>query len=1020
LLSAEDGRGNEKDKAGLLRVRLVETAHGLRLWDGFEPLDATKFAEIVRTVRDKVGAARDKLALPAGHVIPVGIVDVHRAQLDDNHRWLTRVIPGMLSVRLSKEPRIVMLEREDLQILRKETLLTDGEDAQFWSSAILIDGYLRPGRGDDLEMNLQLTRPSSDKIATLTVSVRPDEPSLAVDKVAAVIIRELLDVPPVATWDPKREAEAFFRQGQLLFSHARHEEATAVLETAHALQPRHVSYTGALFNNEWALRGYGRGLGSRPSTITPHYSDLELANLVSKLVRQIRNGCEEGTLKAWDIYNHWGKHLGVGMRGTGYLANSASVSSQQVRMTNRESRTMWADTFGNILQEQWLAEDHPGMNNRIRARLAWISSDDPEVLVANVKRALSEFVMPPESGGKVESPQERSNLYDQAFRHFVPFHLRYLEQTHLAGQVGTFAKLWRKYLAELTTSDDPVVRFNSSVDLAWTSVRDRNAQSAARAKYYALRALKALTHRIKGPDEDYIFYQQRDVKRVKQCLEMLEIKPEERVGIWEQVYEPMIEQADAEKLALWDPGYRAERIAGRGTDSPKATKRYYELIGRIAAVLQTRRGDALINRALANTKDARAGFRRQYPHLVEVATEQTDLAVEMLLAKADWPIPFVPRYHRMDAVMAEVQREMLWITFMSRAMKYSTGPRGPKGYVNIGLAGIDLEKRKLSSLRQTEILFGDVDFGRLTGVAITDRAAYLSSDRAGILVLPGGLVRGRQLLKDQKILSREHGLPSASISSLARSGDRLMVAYGGRDRESGLGLYDPENAGWETIFCSTLKGKTPFSAGKPYEIYSLTPVHPDRVFFMVYDPDYFNKSLKDAMVGLWGMNLSSGELKYHGPIWLYHAGINMQIIGNDLWIMNTSNLIRFDLDSERMSLVMGPADGLLKKYLKKNYGPSEYLQEAFIPPSYQGNIKFGSVMGGFLDLSRAAIHDSRLWARLGRTQITIARKGESVEEARIIENNILDGHAVSRFVSTPYGLVAIGDGVVGLVEDGDE
>jgi hypothetical protein len=126
LLSAEDGAAQGKDKNGLLRARFVETAHGLRLWDSFEPLNAAKFAEIAQKVTNKVSAARDKLTLPAGQAIPVGIVDVHRVQLGDSHRWLTRVIPGMLSVRLSKEPRIVMLERADLQILRRETLLTEG------------------------------------------------------------------------------------------------------------------------------------------------------------------------------------------------------------------------------------------------------------------------------------------------------------------------------------------------------------------------------------------------------------------------------------------------------------------------------------------------------------------------------------------------------------------------------------------------------------------------------------------------------------------------------------------------------------------------------------------------------------------------------------------------------------------------------------------------------------------------------------------------------------------------------
>ena len=71
---------------------------------------------------------------------------------------------------------------------------------------------------------------------------------------------------------------------------------------------------------------------------------------------------------------------------------------------------------------------------------------------------------------------------------------------------------------------------------------------------------------------------------------------------------------------------------------------------------------------------------------------------------------------------------------------------------------------------------------------------------------------------------------------------------------------------------------------------------------------------------------------------------------------------------------------------------------------------------GNLDLSTSAIHENKLWARLGASQILIVEKGGSYEDAEIIDNNILDGGPVCRFVSTPYGLIGIGEGIVGLIE----
>ncbi|MBN2588349.1 MAG: hypothetical protein JXA96_00685 [Sedimentisphaerales bacterium] len=69
-----------------------------------------------------------------------------------------------------------------------------------------------------------------------------------------------------------------------------------------------------------------------------------------------------------------------------------------------------------------------------------------------------------------------------------------------------------------------------------------------------------------------------------------------------------------------------------------------------------------------------------------------------------------------------------------------------------------------------------------------------------------------------------------------------------------------------------------------------------------------------------------------------------------------------------------------------------------------------------MDLSTGTIHNNKVWARLGPNQIFIGEIGKGTEEAQIIDNNILDGEPVHRFVSTPYGLIAIGEGAVGLVE----
>ncbi|RPJ38556.1 MAG: hypothetical protein EHM35_04260, partial [Planctomycetaceae bacterium] len=110
----------------LVRIRVVETARGLRLWETYEQL-AQGDAEAVSTrIAGTILDVLRKVAAPPGEVVAIGIVDIHRVQLPEKYEPLARVLPRLLSARLGKEPRIIMLERESLRTLLREKQLTEG------------------------------------------------------------------------------------------------------------------------------------------------------------------------------------------------------------------------------------------------------------------------------------------------------------------------------------------------------------------------------------------------------------------------------------------------------------------------------------------------------------------------------------------------------------------------------------------------------------------------------------------------------------------------------------------------------------------------------------------------------------------------------------------------------------------------------------------------------------------------------------------------------------------------------
>ena len=90
--------------------------------------------------------------------------------------------------------------------------------------------------------------------------------------------------------------------------------------------------------------------------------------------------------------------------------------------------------------------------------------------------------------------------------------------------------------------------------------------------------------------------------------------------------------------------------------------------------------------------------------------------------------------------------------------------------------------------------------------------------------------------------------------------------------------------------------------------------------------------------------------------------------------------------------------------------------EPFIPDCASDDLRDRPRMFYRIRLSAAALHGDEIWAPHGDSQIIVIHRGRSLEEVELIENNILDGRRVVRFFSTPFGLIAIGEGSVGIVQ----
>jgi hypothetical protein len=246
LLLLQTGREGTNQ---ILVVELIAVKPGvLLLRERFKwPLENA--VEWAAAVEKLVRPLTPKLNVLAKDAIPISILNLRSAIQSAESREAERQLTILAIERLSREPRLFVLERRSMQLLTTEKELKGLDDSAFWHGSYLLDGTL-DNHGyskDTITITARLSPANGKAPAPIEASGSRTNYAEVINQFADKLLAALNVARSAAPWNAAAEAEQFYAEAQWALKWNLYPEARAGAESAWALGKRNSDSAGALF-----------------------------------------------------------------------------------------------------------------------------------------------------------------------------------------------------------------------------------------------------------------------------------------------------------------------------------------------------------------------------------------------------------------------------------------------------------------------------------------------------------------------------------------------------------------------------------------------------------------------------------------------------------------------------------------------------------------------------------------------------------------------------------------------------
>jgi Ca2+-binding EF-hand superfamily protein len=226
----------KEDTNQFLNIRLVAVKPGVVLVAEQFSWPMTNLTEWSPAFARHLDLFLPKLTVPAKDALPISVVNLRSAIASAEALETERQLKLLALQRLSREPQIFVLEREQMQLLGEEKELKL-DDSPFWNGSYLLEGVVdQNGHSQEtITINARLTPPKGGSPLAFAVAGSRTNLADVINQLAAKVDEALKVSSNVKAWDAADEAAQYFEEAKWALRWGIHPEAQAAADSAWAL-----------------------------------------------------------------------------------------------------------------------------------------------------------------------------------------------------------------------------------------------------------------------------------------------------------------------------------------------------------------------------------------------------------------------------------------------------------------------------------------------------------------------------------------------------------------------------------------------------------------------------------------------------------------------------------------------------------------------------------------------------------------------------------------------------------------